>query len=125
MRSVVGAARGRSVQTFGARHAHMKITFALLIVIILATISCSTDSRPDAKLALTYTATRFFDELISQLHDAKDDPLLKEPLARRYYGNLFMLWFGTDNPPMSKEIEVDLRANIRAFLRVAKECRFD
>jgi hypothetical protein len=103
----------------------MKIMFAFLTAILLMTVSCVSDSRPDANTALEYTATQFFTEIISQLHDAKDDARLKQILARRYYGNLFILWYGTHNPPTAREILFDLRGNVRAYLRVAKEFRFE
>ena len=93
----------------------MKPLLAICVATLLLCGSLPADEpSPDANEILEYTATQFFTELIGQFLNAKNDERVKRIVARRYYQNLFVLWFGTHNPPTSKTIEFDLRGNIRA-----------
>ncbi|MEA3207856.1 MAG: hypothetical protein QOE70_913 [Chthoniobacter sp.] len=62
-------------------------------------------------------------DAISDIHLATDERV-RQITARRYYGTLFIMWFGTQERNGSKIFELDMRDYIRGFLGAAEREHF-
>jgi hypothetical protein len=79
--------------------------------------------KPDAAQVIQHLLSVVCADAISDIHFAKEERI-RELTARRYYGMLFIVWYGTQEQPAGKVFDLDIRPQIRAFLGAADKEHF-
>ena len=80
-------------------------------------------SIPTAKEVMEHLLTVLSGELISEIHFATEDRI-RQLTARRYYGTLFVLWFGTQERNGNKIFDLDMQGYLRGFQQAAEKEHF-
>lgn len=105
----------------------LAITLLAAACLSAASLAAETKSTPlptpDVGQVIQHLLGAIGSDSLYDIHAAKDDHD-RQFFARKWYATLFIVWFGTQDHPGSKVFDLDIRDNIRAFLKNAQTEHF-
>jgi hypothetical protein len=92
-------------------------------LVVPSFVHAAASARADVSTeALDYTLSVLCTEFVAELHEPKANEPARQFVARRYYGVLFTIWFGSQSDPHLRTF--DMRGYIRAFQRASAKDGF-